>query len=209
LVNVTTDENGNFSFDNISADIAYLINLDENDPNLKTVTKVYLENEDGSWIREITKDNLNKFTFQLISSEVNKLHHIEIMDPWLDIIKNRSTATSIAEPIYFKAGDDRILNEAATVLDKVALIMRAKISLKIEVESHTDATGSDTFNMELSRKRAKSAVDYLVSKGVNPNNLKEIGYGETKLKNNCGNNVKCSEAEHTQNRRIEFKILSQ
>jgi outer membrane protein OmpA-like peptidoglycan-associated protein len=208
LVNASTDENGNFSFENISADIAYLINLDENDPKLKTVTKVYLENEDGTWVREITKDNLNKFTFQLLSLEVNRLNHIEIIDTWLDIIKNKSAASLIAEPIYFKAGEDRILDEAASILNKVLVIMKAKPSLKIEVGSHTDATGSDIFNMELSKKRAKAAVDYLVSKGANPNNLIGIGYGETKLKNNCGNNVKCSEAEHSQNRRIEFKILS-
>lgn len=207
--NTTTDGEGTFVFENIASDVAYLINLDENDPTLKTVTKVYLENDDGSMVKEITKDNLNKFTFEVLQTDFTYLQKVEVEDPWLDIVKNKSTTTTIAEPIYFKAGDDHILNEATVVLNKVAIIMKAKSTLKIEVGSHTDATGSDAFNMELSKKRAKAAVDYLISKGVNPNNVKGVGYGETKLKNNCGNNVKCTEAEHSQNRRIEFKILAQ
>jgi outer membrane protein OmpA-like peptidoglycan-associated protein len=49
-------------------------------------------------------------------------------------------------------------------------------------------------------------VDYIVSKGIDRSRLKAIGYGESKLLNRCGNDVKCSEAEHAKNRRTEFRI---
>jgi outer membrane protein OmpA-like peptidoglycan-associated protein len=59
----------------------------------------------------------------------------------------------------------------------------------------------------LSQKRAKYAVDYMISKGISAKRLKAIGYGETKLLNQCSNGVTCTPAEHAKNRRAEFKIV--
>jgi outer membrane protein OmpA-like peptidoglycan-associated protein len=62
--------------------------------------------------------------------------------------------------------------------------------------------------LELSGARAKSAREYIVSKGIADSRITAKGFGETELKNQCGNDVKCSEEEHAINRRTEFKILS-
>jgi peptidoglycan-associated lipoprotein len=85
-------------------------------------------------------------------------------------------------------------------------IMKNNPNLTIEISSHTDSRSDDKFNLSLSEKRAKYAVDYVVSKGIDKKRLKAIGYGESKLINKCGNNVTCTEEEHAQNRRTEFKI---
>jgi outer membrane protein OmpA-like peptidoglycan-associated protein len=61
--------------------------------------------------------------------------------------------------------------------------------------------------VELSKKRAKSAVDYMISKGIPKTKLISKGYGETKPLNHCGNDVKCSDEEYQINRRTEFTIL--
>jgi outer membrane protein OmpA-like peptidoglycan-associated protein len=61
--------------------------------------------------------------------------------------------------------------------------------------------------MLLSKKRAMSAFDYVVSKGIDPNRLGYEGYGETRLLNNCGNNVHCDEAQHEVNRRSIVKVV--
>jgi len=61
--------------------------------------------------------------------------------------------------------------------------------------------------MELTQKRADATKDYLILKGINPDRIKAVGYGETKLLNGCKNNVKCTDAEHAINRRAEFIIL--
>ena len=79
--------------------------------------------------------------------------------------------------------------------------------MNIELSSHTDSRSSDAFNLALSQKRAKAAVDYIISKGINKSRLKAVGYGETKLLNNCKNDAPCSEEEHAKNRRTEFKIV--
>jgi outer membrane protein OmpA-like peptidoglycan-associated protein len=78
----------------------------------------------------------------------------------------------------------------------------------IELSSHTDARGSDDYNMKLSQRRADGVKKYLMDKGIAENRIVAKGYGETQLVNNCGNGVKCSDDEHLQNRRTEFKILS-
>ncbi|RZK16223.1 MAG: OmpA family protein, partial [Pedobacter sp.] len=74
---------------------------------------------------------------------------------------------------------------------------------------HTDSRGKDAYNLTLSQKRAESAVQYIISRGVNKNRITAKGYGETQLLNKCANNVSCSDAEHQLNRRTEFKIVKQ
>jgi len=84
-----------------------------------------------------------------------------------------------------------------------------KTGVTVELASHTDSRGSDSFNMDLSNRRANSVRTYLISKGINPNQLIAKGYGETRLKNRCSNGVKCSEQEHLVNRRTEFRVINQ
>jgi outer membrane protein OmpA-like peptidoglycan-associated protein len=78
--------------------------------------------------------------------------------------------------------------------------------LRMEISSHTDSQSSSEFNLGLSRKRAQTAVDYLVKKGISRSRLKATGYGETRLLNRCEDGVECSDEEHKVNRRTEFKI---
>ena len=79
--------------------------------------------------------------------------------------------------------------------------------ISIELGSHTDSRGSVASNQSLSQKRAQSAVDYIVSKGISKGRITAMGYGESKIKNRCTEGVKCSEEEHQQNRRTEIRVL--
>jgi outer membrane protein OmpA-like peptidoglycan-associated protein len=68
--------------------------------------------------------------------------------------------------------------------------------------------GKDRYNLKLSEKRAKSAVEYLIKKGVSRRRLVAKGYGEEYILNRCTTyKAKCSEEEHAINRRVEIKIL--
>jgi outer membrane protein OmpA-like peptidoglycan-associated protein len=109
--------------------------------------------------------------------------------------------------IYYDYGKFNIRPDAALELNKLVQILRDNPTMKIELSSHTDARGSDSYNLKLSDNRAKSAVEYLISQGIASERLIAKGYGETKLLNQCGNNVKCTEEEHQFNRRTEFTIL--
>jgi len=77
----------------------------------------------------------------------------------------------------------------------------------IQFGAHTDARGGDGYNMWLSQKRASSTVRYLIGIGVDSKRITGKGFGESKLLNKCANGVKCTEAEHQQNRRTEFVVI--
>lgn len=113
----------------------------------------------------------------------------------------------VLDKLYYDTDKYNIRPDAAKELDKLFAILMKYPTIEIELSSHTDSRGSDQHNMVLSQNRAKSAVAYLVKKGIAINRLIAAGYGETKLTNGCGNGVKCSAKEHQMNRRTEVKIL--
>ncbi|MEQ8576659.1 MAG: OmpA family protein, partial [Fulvivirga sp.] len=88
-------------------------------------------------------------------------------------------------------------------LDKLVTILRDNPEIKIELSSHTDDRQTDQYNLKLSERRAQSAVDYIVSQGINKTRLVARGYGESKL---IIPNA-TTEEQHQVNRRTEFKIL--
>ena len=111
-------------------------------------------------------------------------------------------------PIYYGLNSDQLDNKAMAVIDdKLLALMLKKPEIKVEINSHTDSRASDDFNLDLSERRAKAVVDYLVARGIKRSRLVYHGYGETQLINHCGNGVDCPEELHAKNRRTEFRVL--
>lgn len=111
-------------------------------------------------------------------------------------------------PIYYDLGSAKLRESSKRIIDrKIYDVMKQKPNVSVEIASHTDARGNAAANQELSQKRAESVVEYLVSKGIDRSRLVAKGYGETRLVNNCADGVNCSEAQHQQNRRTEFRII--
>lgn len=110
------------------------------------------------------------------------------------------------ENIYYDLAKWNIRKDAAEELDKLLVTLKDNPSFIVELGSHTDARGKDNYNLNLSQKRAESAVGYLVENGIDSFRISGRGYGETKLVNKCANGVKCSERRHQMNRRTELKI---
>lgn len=113
----------------------------------------------------------------------------------------------VLENIYYDLDKWFIRPDAAMELDRLVNVMEKNPKIQIELSSHTDSRAGDQYNMILSDKRAKAAVQYIISKGVDAKRMKWKGYGETKLVNKCKNDVPCTEEEHQQNRRTEFKVI--
>lgn len=109
--------------------------------------------------------------------------------------------------IYYDLGKWNIRKDAATELDKVVAFLTDNPAIIIELGSHTDSRGSALSNQTLSQKRAQSAVDYIVKKGIASPRISAKGYGESQLKNHCAEGVACSELEHQQNRRTEIRVV--
>jgi peptidoglycan-associated lipoprotein len=110
--------------------------------------------------------------------------------------------------IYYDLDKAEIRSDAAKVLDSLALILNANPTITIELGSHTDSRAAEDYNLKLSQRRAQSAVDYLVKKGIEKNRLVALGYGETKLVNDCVEGVDCTEEQHQENRRTTIRVLS-
>ena len=111
------------------------------------------------------------------------------------------------ENIFYDLNKSDIRPDAALELDKLVATLLENPTVEIELSSHTDCRGKDAYNLSLSQRRAKSAVDYLISKGIPKDKLKSKGYGETMPTSDC-KCEQCTEEEHEQNRRTEFKVLS-
>jgi outer membrane protein OmpA-like peptidoglycan-associated protein/tetratricopeptide (TPR) repeat protein len=109
--------------------------------------------------------------------------------------------------IYYDFDKDSIRSDASKVLDGLVRTMLDNPTIEIELRSHTDSRGDDNYNLALSERRALSAVNYIVSHGINAKRITAKGYGETQLINKCANGVDCTEEEHQANRRTDFKIL--
>ncbi len=113
----------------------------------------------------------------------------------------------VLENIYYDYNKWDIRQDAMPTLDTLVDLLKQNPEIKIELASHTDSRGTVEYNQELSQKRAESAVQYLISSGIDSERLVAKGYGESKPVNRCVDGVTCSEEEYQQNRRTTFKIL--
>lgn len=113
----------------------------------------------------------------------------------------------VLKNILYDLDKSFIREDAKPELNRLVQFMNDNPEMRVELSSHTDSRGSDAYNLKLSQRRAQAAVDYIISQGISKNRLIAKGYGETRLVNNCGNGVKCTEDEHQLNRRTEMKVL--
>ena len=134
---------------------------------------------------------------QLNSLITNKVFETEILLE--EIILDKAFEL---ENIYYDFDSANIRADAAIELDKLVTILKDNPPIKIELSSHTDARGEAAYNQELSKRRAESAVAYIISQGIDPSRIKARGYGESQL---IIENAQ-TEEEHETNRRTEFKV---
>ncbi|MBR9916032.1 MAG: OmpA family protein [Algicola sp.] len=126
-----------------------------------------------------------------------------MLDPIDEIIKPEEI---ILNPIFFEFDKSNITAQAAFELDKLVQIMNKYPEMVINAKSHTDNRGSASYNEKLSDRRAKTTVQYVISKGIDKSRISGEGKGENEPKVDCGSN--CTEEEHQMNRRSEFIIVS-
>lgn len=109
--------------------------------------------------------------------------------------------------VYYDFDQSFLREESKTELEKLHKLMKDNPNYIVEIASHTDARGSNSYNNRLSQRRAESVVKWLVEKGIERDRLVPRGYGESMSANNCKDHVKCDEEEHQMNRRTEFRVL--
>lgn len=112
--------------------------------------------------------------------------------------------------VYYEFNSAELTDSSKKVLDLLVPIMVDNPQMEIELGAHTDNIGKDDYNLDLSNRRAKSCVDYLISKGIEANRMTSKGYGKTMpvAPNTIGTGKKKKDnpAGRAKNRRTEFKV---
>lgn len=183
LMEVTSGDDGQFIFEDLPKNTNYTVKVNAAD---------YFESEKPVEIENVTPDPL----------EIG-------MKPVDDIIVLEEGERKLkTDMIYFNFDKHTITEAAAAELNKLVQVWEKYPNMVIKIESHTDSRGPKAYNQVLSDKRAKASRDYLISKGIPADRIASaVGYGEEQLLNDCGNGIRCSRAQHEQNRRSEFVIV--
>jgi len=110
--------------------------------------------------------------------------------------------TVVLRGVNFEFNKSSLTINAKTILDQVADALTARPDIKVEVDGHTDAKGSDSYNQQLSEKRASSVMRYLSGKGIAGSRMTAVGLGEAQP-------VADNETDEGRelNRRVELKVL--
>jgi outer membrane protein OmpA-like peptidoglycan-associated protein len=112
----------------------------------------------------------------------------------------------VVPSVYFDFDRSDIRADAKPILDNLVQVMKEG-NFMVEINAFCDSRGSNAYNDALSKRRAESVIQYLVSKGIDRNRMVASGNGETRLVNKCTDHVPCTKAEHQANRRAEFKLI--
>ena len=168
------------------------INLNDNSDYSFVANKTdYLNNTATFTTKDLPRDAANP----------EKTYEVEILLE--HIFKNKEITL---ENIYYDYDKWNIRDDAKPTLIELGNLLQNNPAIKIQLSSHTDCRGRDTYNLTLSQKRAESAVEYLISRGIETLRLRAQGYGETQPAVSCVCE-KCTEEQHQSNRRTTFKIL--
>lgn len=157
---------------------------------------------DRAYTVQVAAEGYENNTFPIAKTNGGTVNIDASMSPIAKIITEEAVVLS---DIFFEFNKSNITREAAFELDKLVEAMKSKPEMVIMVKAHADSRGSDQYNMRLTDRRAKSTVQYIISKGIAKNRISGKGYGESEPKVNCGDN--CTEEQHAQNRRSEFLIV--
>ncbi len=112
-------------------------------------------------------------------------------------------ATINLQGVEFDFNKATLRAESYTILNEAAQILKNNPTIQVEIHGHTDNVGARSYNMELSRDRAESVMNYLIeSKGINPTRLQARGFGPDKpIASNA------TESGRQENRRVEFVVV--
>lgn len=161
----------------------------------------YVVDCDKTYSLQVSKDGFVSKTVAVDKSKGGELPMDVTLDP-IDVIVTETEV--VLNDIFFEYNKSNITKEGAFELDKLVQVLKNSPEMVIMVKSHTDNRGSDSFNMNLSDRRAKATVQYVISKGIVKDRISGNGHGESELKIQCDT---CTEEEHAKNRRSEFMIV--
>jgi outer membrane protein OmpA-like peptidoglycan-associated protein len=142
------------------------------------------------------------YLFESLRFDYQESHQREPLN--IDILLKplKKGTASTMNNIFFDVDKYDLKEKSRTELNKTVMLMESNPDLKMEISGHTDNSGSDEHNRELSLNRARAVYQYLVDQGIDPDRLKFTGYGSS-----VPVAPNDSEENRQLNRRIEFRVL--
>lgn len=190
-----TADGGAFRFDDLSPEMQYTFRFDEDRQAMKMV--IYDRGE------EVVLDVVDgKVSYERVKAD----EALRINNEKGEAIAIRKDDLFVIRNIYYAFNSAELNLEARQELDRLVAILKSNPALKVELGSHTDSRGTNEFNRELSERRAQGCVSYLQTRGITRQRMISKGYGETRLLNNCTDEVECDEEAHAANRRTEVRL---
>jgi outer membrane protein OmpA-like peptidoglycan-associated protein len=120
----------------------------------------------------------------------------------IDLSPVRVGEKLILSNVFYEFDSWKIKNESYSELDKLARLLSDNKYITVEIGGYTDDIGTEAYNLDLSEKRAKSVMDYLIGKGIKANRLAYKGYGAASP---IGSNI--TNDGRKLNRRTEIKVI--
>lgn len=182
-----------------------LINLETNE----TESLVSSDSVSGAYLIVLTQGaeyalyiNKTGYLFKSLNFNYSALKDYEPIVLDIDLERASDGTTAILQNIFFDVDKYDLKDKSVTELQKILRFLKENPSVKVEIGGHTDNSGSTSYNVQLSEKRAQSVNNYLIERGIAPERLRTKGYGSDQP---IADNM--TEEGRQKNRRIEFKII--
>lgn len=185
-----------FEYDPVKITIEGLVMDKDEEPVRNAIIRIV--GNDGSNQKEVARDD-GSFAFSLqrgvkyvmlagAKGYLNQKQEfasdstMEDASYWVEFVLPSISKPSVVENIFYDYDKADLRPESKQALDELIAVLRDNPNVTIEMASHTDRWGSDAYNNNLSDRRAKSVVDYLVEHGISRDRLQPHGYGKTRPK---------------------------
>lgn len=185
-----------FEYDPVRITIEGLVMDKDEEPVKNAIIRIV--GNDGSNQKEVARDD-GSFSFALqrgvkyvmlagAKGYLNQKQEfasdstMEDANYWVEFILPSISKPSVVENIFYDYDKADLRPESKTSLNELIAVLHDNPNVTIEMASHTDRWGSDAYNINLSERRAKSVVDYLVENGINRDRLQPHGYGKSRPK---------------------------
>lgn len=185
-----------FEYDPVRITIEGLVMDKDEEPVKNAIIRIV--GNDGSNQKEVARDD-GSFSFALqrgvkyvmlagAKGYLNQKQEfasdstMEDANYWVEFILPSISKPSVVENIFYDYDKADLRPESKTALNELIAVLHDNPNVTIEMASHTDRWGSDAYNINLSERRAKSVVDYLVENGISRDRLQPHGYGKSRPK---------------------------
>lgn len=193
-----TDKNGGFFATGLPISESYLFRISSDDPNFSKDMDLVLTSRTNVKIATLLKDENGNFVYR----------PLKIGDASVNTLENQDMSLSVKGwTIYFDKNSSSLTEESKAVLSDLLAKMKDDKLIKLTVNTHADSRADEKYNEALSQRRLNAVKKYFTSAGIASSRIKGNSFGESKLVNDCTDEVECTEEQHKLNRRAEMNFL--